>query len=86
MLTPNELERLAEIVAEKVARKIADSPHQPLPEAMVDIHEAAKLLNCSVPSLERYTRDGMIPSHKIGRLRRYKPSEILGAQNEKGGA
>jgi len=85
-MTPNELERLADLVADRVARKMTDSPRQQLPEGLIDVHAAAKLLGCSVPTLERWTRDKIIPSHKFGRLRRYKPSEILGARNEKGGA
>lgn len=84
-MTPNELDRLADVVAEKVARILAESPRQAMPEGMVDIHAAAKLLDCSVATVERWTRDSIIPSHKLGRLRRYKPSEILGARNEKGG-
>lgn len=85
-MTPHEIEQLAEQLAEKLARRMADSPRQAMPEGMIDIHEAAKLLGCSVPTLERRTKENIIPSHKIGRLRRYKPSEILGARNENGGA
>jgi excisionase family DNA binding protein len=84
-MTPNDLDRLADLVAEKVARKIADSPRQAMPEGMIDIHAAAELLGCSVATVERWTKKKIIPSHKLGRLRRYKPSEILGARNEKGG-
>lgn len=85
MLTPSEIDQLADIVAEKVARKIADRPGSTMPETMIDVHEAAKLLNCSVPTIERWTRSGEIRSHKYGRLRRYKPSELLSDRNEKGG-
>jgi excisionase family DNA binding protein len=39
--------------------------------------EASKVLRISVSTLERRTKDGSIPSHKIGRLRRYRLSDLL---------
>ncbi|MFN6129056.1 MAG: helix-turn-helix domain-containing protein [Planctomycetota bacterium] len=79
-MTPYELERLADAVAEKVAARLAEHDA----DALVDVHGAAALLNCSVPTVERLTRRKEIPSVKIGRLRRYRPSELLGKR--KGGA
>lgn len=79
-MTPHELERLADAVAERVAAKLAEHDT----DALVDVHGAAALLSCSVPTVERLTKSGEIPSHKYGRLRRYRPSELLGKR--KGGA
>lgn len=71
MLSEHELRCIAELVADSLAKRIETN------EQMLDVHEAAKLLGCSVPTLERRTRDGSIPSIKIGRLRRYRRSELV---------
>jgi excisionase family DNA binding protein len=80
-MTPNELDQLAERVAEIVVARMESC--RPSQDGFIDKHRAAELLGCSVPTLERRTADGSIPSHKIGRLRRYRASELL--SNEKGG-
>ena len=79
MLTPKELDELADAISERVAARLLNTPAG----GLIGKVEAAALLGCSVPTLERLTRTGAIPSHKVGKLRRYLPSEIL---NRKGGA
>ncbi len=71
MLSEFELQRIADLVAESLANRTASH------EEMLDVHQAAKLLGLSVSTLERRTRDGSIPSIKIGRLRRYRRSELV---------
>ena len=78
LLSPAELNALAEQVAERVWAHMNSRP----PEGFVDKYRAAAILGISVPTLERRAADETIPSHKIGRLRRYLPSELLG--NKKG--
>ena len=78
-MTPVEINQLADQVAERVLALLNSRPS----EEFVDKHRAAEILGISVPTLERRTADGSIPSHKIGRLRRYLPSELL---NREGGA
>jgi excisionase family DNA binding protein len=78
-VTPVEINQLADQVAERVVALLNSRPS----DGFIDKHQAAELLGCSVPTVERRTADGSIPSHKIGRLRRYLPSELL---NKKGGA
>jgi excisionase family DNA binding protein len=78
-VTPVEINLLADQVAERVLALLNSRPS----EEFVDKHRAAEILGISVPTLERRTADGSIPSHKIGRLRRYLPSELL---NREGGA
>jgi excisionase family DNA binding protein len=78
-VTPVEINLLADQVAERVVALLNSRPS----DGFIDKHQAAELLGCSVPTVERRTADGSIPSHKIGRLRRYLPSELL---NKKGGA
>jgi excisionase family DNA binding protein len=78
-MSPFELEMLADALAERVAAKLAGRDA----DALIDVHQAAALLKCSVPTIERLTKAGEIPSLKVGRLRRYRPSDLLG--KEKGG-
>jgi excisionase family DNA binding protein len=80
MMTPREIDDIAERVAEIVLARMNSRPS----EGFVDKYRAAAILGISVPTLERRAADETIPSHKIGRLRRYLPSELLG--NKKGGA
>jgi excisionase family DNA binding protein len=74
-MTPFEQRQFAELVAEIVVQKLRDNPM----DGFLDGHQAAQLMKCSHPTIERLTRDGKIPSHKIGRLRRYRASELLEA-------
>ena len=73
-MSPFELEMLADALAERVAAKLAGRDA----DALIDVHQAAALLKCSVPTIERLTKAGEIPSLKVGRLRRYRPSDLLG--------
>jgi len=82
-LSPHEIETLAEALADRVMRRLSSHVET---DAMLDNHAVAALLSCSVPTVERLTKTGEIPSHKYGRLRRYRKSEVLSRQNEKGGA
>ncbi len=77
-LTPIEMERLADLIAERLTRCTSD--------AFMDSIQAAEILGCSVPTVERLTKAGAIPSVKVGRLRRYRRSELLALAKEKGGA
>lgn len=45
--------------------------------------EAAKLLQISLPTLNDYTKRGIISSYKIGSNVRYKPSDIESALQER---
>jgi excisionase family DNA binding protein len=78
MMTPHEIERLADAIAERLAERF------PSADDLVDVHGAAKALNCSVPTVERLVAAGKIPSIKVGRLRRFRRADVL-APREKGG-
>jgi excisionase family DNA binding protein len=75
-LSKQELEtlinRVARQTAEQVAAKLLSSE-----DKLLDKIQAAAALSCSVSTVERMTRTGQIPSHKVGNLRRYKLSELL---------
>jgi excisionase family DNA binding protein len=79
-MTPAELDQVAQRVAEVVVAALAS---RPIEDGLIDKFQAAELLGCSAPTIERWTKSGEIPSHKIGGLRRYRASELL---NRKGGA
>lgn len=68
-MSPLEIERLAERLAELLVVKLS----RPANDGLIDVHGAAELLGCSVPTVERLTRRGELPSTKVGRLRRYCP-------------
>jgi excisionase family DNA binding protein len=82
MLSDLEIDRIADRI---VAALNASSCSKPFDE-MVDIHGAAKLLGCSVATVERRTKEGSLPSVKFGRLRRYRRADLLALVSKKGGA
>lgn len=76
-ITRAELEQIIANTAQRTAEQFA-ARLCAAEDRLLDKHDAAKHLGCSVSTIERMTRDGTIPSHKVGQLRRYKLSEILG--------
>lgn len=74
MMSPVEIEQLADALADRVASRLAGRVDA---DALLDVHGAAALLACSVPTVERLTRDGHLPSVKVGRLRRYRRGDVL---------
>lgn len=66
---------IAPIVAELVLAKIGSAIVEN--DDCVDSHQAAELMGCSLSSVERLVRTGALPSRKIGRLRRFRRSELL---------
>ncbi|MEZ6154063.1 MAG: excisionase family DNA-binding protein [Pirellulaceae bacterium] len=79
-LSPVEIDQLADAIADRVAARLAA---QGDPDALLDVHEKAAELNCSVPTIERLTASGQLRSVRVGRLRRYKRGDKP-AQNRKG--
>ena len=79
MMSPFEIEQLAQAVAERVSARLSSRPAD---DALIDCHAVAELLGCSVPTVERLTKSGELPSVKVGRLRRYRRCDVL---SKKGG-
>ena len=75
MLSQHEIDQLADALADRLHEKLSVdlSPG----ESLLDIQTVAKLLRCSVATIERRTRTGDLPSVKIGRLRRYRRSDLV---------
>ncbi len=81
-MSPFEIESLADALAERVASRLGAKVDA---DALIDARAVANLLGCSVPTVERLTRSGEIPSVKAGRLRRYQRSAVLSQLNNQGG-
>ena len=77
-MTPIEIQQLADAIADRLASRATG-------DIFLDALGAAAMLSCSVPSIERWTKSGAIPSVKVGRLRRYRKADLLALANEKGG-
>lgn len=77
-MSPYEIELLADAIADRLAKRV---PHA---DDLLDIHGAAGVLNCSVPTVERLVAAGKLPSIKVGRLRRFRRADLL-APTKKGG-
>jgi len=84
MMTRHEIETLAEALADKLSQRITLHNSSTSDETMLDVHGAAALLGCSVPTVERHSRSGLIPSVKVGRLRRYRRADLLGLSGKTG--
>ena len=78
-MTPIEIQQLADAICERLASRATG-------DVMLDALGAAALLACSVPTIERRTKSGEIPSVKLGRLRRYRRADLMALANEKRGA
>lgn len=74
MLTPREIELLADAIVERMAARAHDV------DPVGTIHDAARWLGVSVPTIERNIRSGAIPSFKVGHCRRFRRSEVLQAR------
>jgi excisionase family DNA binding protein len=77
-LSPFEIQRLADAIAQRLASRATG-------DVLINSRGAAEILACSVPTVERLTKSGAIPSVKVGRLRRYRRADLLALASEKGG-
>ncbi len=79
-LSAGEIDAFADSIAEKVLSRISERLESIAPKDVMNVKEVAKLLGCSVATVERRTMSGDIPSFLEGRLRRYLRSEVLAAR------
>jgi excisionase family DNA binding protein len=75
----NASEFIPKLVGEIKAFLKEDSQNQKDSEILLTREETAELLSISLPTLWKYTRDGLFPGWRIGSRVRYKKSEILSA-------
>ena len=66
-----EVEALADALSERITSRLG---HKTV--MYVDKGEAARLLGCSISTIERHTRSGKLPSWKLGGIRRYRYDDL----------
>jgi excisionase family DNA binding protein len=75
----HQLEELITVCVEKAVKKsnfhVIEDPSSD--QELIQIDEAAKILNVSVSTLHIYKKRGIIPFHRIGRRIYFRKSEIL---------
>ena len=76
LLTPRQMNELAEKTAVKVVEKMSNQP------LLLDQCQLAGRLGVSVSSVKRLSESGAIPKTKLGRLVRYDLGEVLRALRE----
>lgn len=74
-MTPAEIQAIAQEVAKIVVAELTKTA----PSTELDSTEVAALLKVSKPTIERWTKDGVIPSYLVGRCRRYCREAVLKA-------
>ena len=74
MLSPREIELLANAIVERMAARAHDI------DPVGDYHDCARWLGVSVATVERHVRSGAIPSFKVGSCRRFRRSEVIQVQ------
>lgn len=70
-----DLERVIERLFGKYIKPYPQS--QPDNDDLLQMQEAAKLLEVSISTLHTYKKNGALPFHRIGRRVYFKKSEIL---------
>ena len=92
-MTPGDFYPMMQVLVDAIADAVADRLRidavqdvAPNRASELDKHGVATLLDVSVPTVERHTSAGLIPSYTVGRLRRYNRDAVLAAvRHNKGG-
>jgi excisionase family DNA binding protein len=72
--TPAQWQELGDYIVRRLLESLASQANQP---SVVDADGLASVLGTSKATVERKTREGTIPSFKVGDLRRYAVSEVI---------
>lgn len=75
-LTPHELDKLANHIADRVAARLSSRPK------LVDRHGIAAQLGVSVPTIDRLRRDGQITPVTVGSRVMYSPDDVIAELRE----
>lgn len=73
------INRIAEILSDKVSQAI---PKEEKPTNYLSRKETAKLLKISLPTLDKYLKEGYLKSYRIGNKIRLKEDEVETAMEE----
>ncbi len=71
MLTPREIEHLADLLADRVAERLANR------RRLVDRRDLADILSASVPTIDRMIRDGQIPVIRMRGKTLFDPGAVI---------
>jgi excisionase family DNA binding protein len=80
-LSMSEIHAIADAVIDRLADRLIEIQ---TPEPLIDFRDAALFLGCSVPTVERLKKSGKLPYVEVGRLVRFRRSDILNQLKLKG--
>ncbi len=86
LLSPITLDELATVIKLTVQREYESifKSQTPLPDnEYITRKETSQILGISLPTLNEYTKRGLIPSFRIGSRVRYKKDEVLKSLNQR---
>lgn len=86
MLSPITLDELATVIKMTVKREFETINNSQKPEPDNDYlsrKETCKILGISLPTLNDYTKRGLVPSYRIGARIRYKKEEVLNSLSQR---
>jgi excisionase family DNA binding protein len=75
--TPSLLTFIAHVAQAPLSALLIQTHPGALSEAPVDIDEIARMLAVSVPTVRRLIAENAIPYHKIGRVYRFVPRDVI---------
>lgn len=78
------LNELITVISETV--KIEFEKHNPTPQPdneYISRKETSQILGVSLPTLNDYTKKGLVPSYRIGSRIRYKKEEVFNSLNQR---
>lgn len=86
LLSPITLDELATVIKMTVQREfeMINNSQTPKPEnEYITRKETSRILGVSLPTLNDYSKRGLIPSYRIGTRIRYKKEEVLNSLNQR---
>ena len=79
MLSPNDIEAIAELLATKVLSRLAEQAEIASPTELVSRAKMARMISVSLPTLDRMVAKGNVPSELIGTRRLFNPRDVIAA-------
>lgn len=80
LFSPISLDELVTVISETVKKEVESAPSFRIPEPVSEYitrKETARLLGISLPTLNDWSKRGIIPSYRIQSRVRYKKNEVL---------
>ena len=77
-MNAREIDIFADLIADKVAAKIQSAKRKE-DSILLSMKELADRTGCKTRTLERWKQQGKIPFHKMGKLVKFRLSEVMEA-------